>query len=126
MSDTLRDTTIQERTGVSARRSTKRVPPGTAVAHPLLYQINTRVLLRSISDKLGRAATLDDIRDDELDRIAVQGFDLVWFLGVWETGEAGRRVSLSNPAWRHEFATLLPDLTERDICGSCFAITGYT
>jgi len=126
MSDTLRDTATQQRSGAASKRATKRVPPGAAVAHPLLYQINTRVLLRSIDDKLGRAATLDDIRDDEFDRIAAQGFDFVWFLGVWQTGEAGRRVSLSNPEWRHEFETLLPDLTERDICGSCFAITGYT
>ena len=63
--------------------------------------------------------------DAELDRIAAQGFDWVYFLGVWSTGEAGRQVSRSNPEWRHEFAALLPDLEERDICGSSFAVTAY-
>ena len=35
------------------------------------------------------------------------------------------RESRSNPEWRAEFRALLPDLDERDICGSCFAVTGY-
>ena len=47
-------------------------------------------------------------------------------LSVWQTGAAGRAVSCSNPEWRREFETLLPDLTEDDICGSGFAITAYS
>ncbi len=94
-------------------------------ANPLLYQINTRVLLTDLSEKLGKPATLDDIPDQELDRIAWEGFDWVWFLGVWQTGTAGRKVSLENPAWRSEFQALLPDFTDDDVCGSCFAIQSY-
>lgn len=93
---------------------------------PSLYQVNTRVLLTSLSRTLGRGATLDDIPDAKLDRLVKEGFDWVWFLGVWQTGEAGRRVSLENPEWRREFQELLPDFTERDVCGSCFAIKSYT
>lgn len=93
--------------------------------YPSLYQMNTRVRLRELEAGLGRAATLDDIPDAELDRIAAQGFDWLYALGVWSTGEAGRQVSRSNPEWRHEFQALLPDLEERDICGSSFAITDY-
>jgi glycosidase len=98
----------------------------TAVPYPSLYQINTRVWLTELSQKLGRAATLDDIPDAELDRLAELGFDWVWFLSVWQTGLAGQRVSRSNPEWRHEFQDTLPDLREEDIPGSGFAITGYT
>src|SRR3954454_9420399 len=94
--------------------------------NPSLYQINTRVWLTEHSQKLGRAATLDDIPDAELDRLAETGFDWIWFLSVWQTGQAGRRVSRSNPEWRHEFRETLPDLREEDIPGSGFAITGYT
>jgi glycosidase len=47
-------------------------------------------------------------------------------LSVWQTGAAGGVVSRSNPQWRAEFQTVLPDLTEEDICGSGFAITAYT
>ncbi len=75
---------------------------------------------------MGRAATLDDIPDAELDRLAEMGFDWVWFLSVWQTGLAGQRISRSNPEWRREFQETLPDLCEEDIPGSGFAITGYT
>ena len=98
----------------------------TPVRYPSLYQINTRVWLTALSCTLGRRATLDDIPDAELDRLAEMGFDWVWFLSVWQTGLAGRQVSRSNPAWRKEFEETLPDLREEDIAGSGFAITGYT
>jgi glycosidase len=93
---------------------------------PSLYQINTRVRLTELSQSLGRRATLDDIADGDLDRIAQSGFDWVWFLSVWRTGLAGQRVSRANPQWRREFQETLPDLREEDIAGSGFAITGYT
>ena len=64
----------------------------------LLYEINTRVLLRSASERLGRAATLDDVEDALLHRLAAQGFDWVWLLGVWRTGAAGRRSAASHPS----------------------------
>jgi len=94
--------------------------------YPSLYQINTRVWLRELSRTLGRAATLDDIPDAVLDRLRALGFDWVWFLSVWQTGAAGRQVSRTNPEWRAEFQHTLPDLTDDDIPGSGFAITGYT
>jgi Alpha amylase, catalytic domain len=94
--------------------------------YPALYQINTRVWLMELSQKLGRAATLDDVSDAELDRFVSMGFDWIWLLSVWRTGAAGRQVSRSNPGWRREFEETLSDLREEDIAGSGFAITGYT
>jgi hypothetical protein len=94
--------------------------------HPSLHQINTRVWLTELSRRLGRPATLDDIPDAELDRLAKMGFDWVWLLSVWQTGPAGQRISRTNPEWRREFQETLPDLREEDIAGSGFAITGYT
>jgi hypothetical protein len=101
------------------------VAHGTRAPDPLLYQINTRVLLRRRAEELGRAATLDDIPDAELDLRRTQGFDWIYLLGVWRTGEASRRVSRRLPSWRSAFEATLVDLTEDDICGSCFAITAY-
>jgi hypothetical protein len=95
-------------------------------SYPSLYQINTRVWLTDLSQRLGRAATLDDIPDAELDRLAEEGFDWIWMLSVWQTGQAGQKVSRANPEWRREFEETLPDLREDDIAGSGFAITGYT
>jgi len=94
--------------------------------YPSLYQINTRVWLTRLSQGLGRAVTLDDVPDAELDRLAAMGFDWVWLLSVWQTGQAGRCVSRANPEWRREFQETLPDLREEDIAGSGFAITAYT
>lgn len=94
--------------------------------NPALYQINTRILLGELSARLGIHATLEDISDSLLDWIAGAGFEWVWFLGVWQTGETSRAVSRSNAAWRAEFEATLPDLTEDDICGSPFAISAYS
>jgi hypothetical protein len=93
--------------------------------YPSLYQINTRVWLTELSRELGRPATLDDIPDAELDRLAAMGFNWIWFLSVWQTGLAGQRISRSNADWRKEFEETLPDLADEDILGSGFAITGY-
>jgi hypothetical protein len=94
--------------------------------YPSLYQINTRVLLTDLSRSLGRAATLDDVPESELDCLAEKGFDWIWLLSVWSTGVAGQRISRSNHEWRREFEATLPDLREEDIGGSGFAITAYT
>jgi hypothetical protein len=94
--------------------------------YPTLYQINTRVWLTELSRALGKRATLDDIPDAELDRLARMGFDWIWFLSVWQTGMAAQQVSRSNAGWREEFQETLPDLREEDIAGSGFAIQDYT
>ena len=79
------------------------------IRYASLYQINARVWLTDLSQGLGRAATLDDIPDAELDRLAKLGFDWVWFLSVWQTGPAAQAISRANPEWRREFAETLPD-----------------
>jgi glycosidase len=96
------------------------------VRYPSLYQINTRVWLRDLAITMGRPATLADIPDEFLDQVASLGFDYVWFLGLWQTGPAGRQVSLSHPDWINEFKATLPDFSEADVSGSPFAVTGYT
>jgi glycosidase len=97
-----------------------------AARYPSLFQINTRVWLNDLARRLGRRVTLDDVPDEELDRVAAPGFDWIWLLSVWQTGPAGQRVSRTNPEWRTEFQHTLPDLQEDDIAGSGFAIAGYT
>jgi len=71
--------------------------------YPALYEVNTRILLNELGPRIGRAATLDDVPDAMLDQMAGRGFAWVWFLGVWQTGEAARLVSRSNSKLRAEF-----------------------
>ncbi len=97
-----------------------------SLPNPLLYQINTRVWLRRLSEHAGRPFGLDDVPDEEIDTWSKIGFDWIWLLSVWTTGEAGRAVSRSRPDWLEEFRRVLPDLSEKDICGSGFAIADYT
>lgn len=97
----------------------------TGPRHPALYQVNTRVWLHELGQALGRAATLDDVAGASIDELAADGFDWVWLLGVWQTGEAGRHISLNQPEWQPEYRELLPDFTADDVCGSPFAVREY-
>jgi hypothetical protein len=92
---------------------------------PSLYQINTRVWLRELSGSVSRPATLDEVSDADLDAFAQMGFDWLWLMGVWQTGEQGRRVSRSNPQWTDGYRKLLPDLADADIVGSPYAVQNY-
>jgi hypothetical protein len=113
-------------TTIPAAWSRSRAGALELLAHnPSLYQINTRVWLHELGQALGRPARLDDVPDESLDRIASDGFDWIWLLGVWQTGEAGRDVSRRQPEWQREYHELLPDGTTDDICGSPFAVKEY-
>ncbi len=93
--------------------------------HLSLYQINTRVYLSEFAREPSRPATLDDIPDRELRKWAEAGFDLIWFLGVWQTGPAGQLISESDPEMLKEYRLALSDLHPSDICSSCFAVKDY-
>ena len=85
--------------------------------NPLLFQVNTRAILTELSRQLGRNATFDDIPDSFLARIQKRGFDIVYMLGVWQTGEAGLQMSINKMSGQHPLS---------DISSSPFAITSYT
>lgn len=109
--------------------SVSRAKPSVRLApteNPCLYQVNTRVLITDLSKELERQATLDDIPDAYIERIAERGFDWVYFLSVWQTGDTGREISRSHRQWRQGFQADLPDLSDDDICGSGFAVADYS
>ncbi len=93
--------------------------------YPALFQLNTRARLTELGTTLGRAATLDDLPDGELDGLAAAGFDILWLLGVWQTGEAARRVAATDPEHLEEYRRTLSDYSEADVCSSCFAVQEY-
>jgi hypothetical protein len=93
--------------------------------YPSLFQVNTRVLIGELSVAGERLATLDDISDQQMELWKQQGFDLIWFLGAWQTGPAAQKVSASKPEWLEEYRAVLPDFQLSDVCGSCFAIRDH-
>ena len=96
-------------------------PAGARRRLPVLFQLNARTCVRS----LGERATLDVLDDDALDRLLPVEADWLYLLGVWQTGAASAQVSRTEPAIVEDCRNALPDLRDDDICGSCFAITGY-
>ena len=93
--------------------------------YPLIYEVQTRVLLHALSEKMKRKATLEDIPDALLEEWKEKGFEWIWLLGAWQTGQTGRKISQSRTGWLEEFRKVLPDLKEKDIAGSCYAIKDY-
>jgi hypothetical protein len=88
---------------------------------PVLWQVNARTAVR----RVGPDATLDDLDDAHLDRLLPPGTDWIYLLGVWQTGALGRAMSRRDPGVRDAGEEALTDLGDEDICGSCFAVTGY-
>lgn len=93
--------------------------------HRRLYEIDTRAWLAELSVRHGRPIRLGDVTETDLAPIIELGFDLVWLMGVWKTGTAGRRLWRASPTVRAERARLLPDGSDADIAGSPFAVADY-
>ena len=93
--------------------------------HPVLYEVNTRVLLHELSQESGDAMTLADIPDRIVDEWCALGIDAVWLMGVWTTGALGRQLALDTPGLHEEYRRSLPDVTADDILGSPYAVQEY-
>ena len=92
-------------------------------AHPLLYEINTRIWVKEVAPHK-KVPTLADVPDGALDEIAGLGFDLVWLMGVWQTGAMGREHALQEPNLQR-YKNILPDLSSEDVLGSPYAVQEY-
>jgi glycosidase len=96
-----------------------------ASMHPLVYEVNTRVLLNELSAREGKRVTLGTIPDDILRGWAEEGLDAVWLMGVWETGPVGMRIAREHEGLRAEYKKVLPDFTDADVIGSPYAVRAY-
>ncbi|OGK13759.1 hypothetical protein A3A93_05460 [Candidatus Roizmanbacteria bacterium RIFCSPLOWO2_01_FULL_38_12] len=93
-----------------------------SIVHPSMLQINTRVLLNELSKKYGRPLTLAQLPDDELARIT-DGFDMIWFMGIYEPSTAARNSALN---YIDEYRGKFPDLDPDDVVASPFAVHSYS
>ena len=98
----------------------------TGPRYPSLYQINTRVWLHELGASLGRPATLGDVPDASLDRIATDGFDWLWLLGVWQTGTPGGRSRSVSRTGSASTTSCCPTSPPADVGGSPFAVREYS
>lgn len=88
---------------------------------PLIYEINTPIFLRELSEKEGRGVSFASVPEYVWDDIARRGFDMVWFMGIWKRSSLGRSMALNEP-WLKD---ALPDLKDGDIVGSAYSIEEY-
>ncbi len=92
--------------------------------YPILCQKNVRLWLAEISETLGRPAALDDIPDEALKRLSDSGFDWLYLICMWATGEAEAEIARRQPGLQKEARQMLEGEAS-SLCSSCFAISGY-
>ncbi len=92
---------------------------------PLVYEINTRVWLKEISDRLGHPATLDDVPGEELQILLDGKFTHVWLMGVWKPSRYSAAIAASHRGLRPELLDHLKDLQPEDIVSSPYSISAY-
>src|SRR5687767_9421231 len=88
--------------------------------HPLVYEINARVWLAELG-----VASLREVSDDVVGRLAGLGFDYVWLMGVWPGGPRSRARALEHEGLRGEYDAALPGWTEQDVGASPYAVASY-
>ena len=68
--------------------------------HPHLCEINTWAWLEELSAQQKRLIKIADVPDEEWDKLAALGFDVIWLMGIWQPvrrrGKSRRRCR----AWR--------------------------
>jgi hypothetical protein len=95
------------------------------MAHPLLYEINTRCWLRELSEAHGQPVTLGSVPEAEFLQWQRLGFTHIWLMGVWTGGPRARAQALASPDLAKAFSEALPDWTEPDVGPSPYAIAAY-
>jgi len=94
--------------------------------HPRIYEINTRVWLQQLSNKLNRQINLDNIPPQEWLKIRNLGCDWVWLMGVWQKSLISQGLARKDPNLQIEYSKVLPNWTEQDIVGSPYAVKDYS
>ena len=93
--------------------------------HPHLYEISAWPWLEQLSAHAGTPITLGNVPPVAWDRLAKQGIDCVYLMGVWQRSAAGRLVARSDRGLIGEYDRILPDWSMRDVPGSPYCIQAY-
>jgi hypothetical protein len=93
--------------------------------HPQVYEINTRVWLRTLSRQLGEKLTLGTVPQEQWEKLRDLGMDLVWLMGFWQPSPAGAAVDRGNEALVRVCRDILPNFSLDDLVGSPYAVADY-
>lgn len=93
---------------------------------PLVYEINTRIWLKTLSKEYNRPVTLGNIPDEEFTFFSTCGFDIVWLMGVWKPSQYSKAIATAHPGLRTSFLQHTPIIQPDDIASSPYSIPSYT
>jgi hypothetical protein len=93
--------------------------------NPIIYEINTWVWLKELSERHKQPISLATVPDSEWDAIAGLPVDAVWFMGVWERSPIGRQIANENAGLQADFQRALPDFRPEDNVGSPYCVRQY-
>ena len=93
--------------------------------NPLLLELSAWPWLERLSRAERRHITLDNVPPREWDRIARDGFNLVFLMGVWSRSAIGRELARTDPWLVQEYDRVLPGWTDEDVPGSPYCIQRY-
>lgn len=93
---------------------------------PLVYEINTRIWLKKLSEKHNQPITLGNVPDEEFTLFSACGFDMVWLMGVWRTSQYSKAIASSHSGLRSSFLEHIATLQPGDIASSPYSIPSYS
>ncbi|MEN3340302.1 MAG: hypothetical protein V7647_3978 [Acidobacteriota bacterium] len=93
--------------------------------NPLLLELSAWPWLERLSARERRHVTLATVPGPEWDRIARDGFNLLFLMGVWTRSAIGRELARSDPGMRREYDRALPGWTPEDVPGSPYCVQSY-
>ncbi len=94
-------------------------------AYPVVYEINTLLWLRDLSEKYKRNITFGNIPEKEYEIFRELGFDAVWLMGVWKRSSGALQAALSSNDVMGACRDALPGFTTADMVASPYAILSY-
>jgi glycosidase len=93
--------------------------------NPHLLEISAWPWLERLSRAERRDVTLASVPGRYWDRIAADGFDAVYLMGVWERSAIGREIARTHAGLASAYDRVLPGWTGSDVPGSPYSVRAY-
>jgi len=93
--------------------------------HPHLLEISAWPWLERLSREEQHLVTLANVPDAHWDRLARDGFDVLFLMGVWRRSAIGRDIARTHSGMIAEYDRALPGWTPADVPGSPYCIQDY-